>query len=415
MKDVPATLSAPQRSRGVALKVAQAPRGAIVMGGDYRGLALVRSLGRQQVPVWVIDQADQRLAGMSKYARRTLFYRDWEDGGGAAFLLELGRKHSLKGWLLFPTSDESVRLSAEHHEQLSEIYEMTVLPWEILRWAVDKGLMNQLSDQIGVDHPKTYYPFCAEELPSLELPFPVILKPTRRDNFNQLTAAKAWRADDIETLVAQYHKACQLLPPEMLMIQEFIPGGGETQFSYAGLWKDGQPVAFLVARRNRQFPVDFGRASTFVETVNEPRVIEPAVRFLKAIQYSGLVEVEFKQDSRTAKFNLLDINPRVWGWYSLCRRAGVDFAHILWQIYQDVPINEIHARTGERWVRLLPDFLASLREIQLGRLSVREYVRSLSGPKESAVFAADDPLPGLLEAPLLFYLFSKRLFRGKGI
>jgi predicted ATP-grasp superfamily ATP-dependent carboligase len=46
---------------------------------------------------------------------------------------------------------------------------------------------------------------------------------------------------------------------------------------------------------------------------------------------------------------------------------------------------------------------------------VREYVRSLTEPKESAVFAADDPLPGLLEAPLLSYLFIKRLFRGKGI
>src|SRR6202453_1007244 len=90
-------------------------------------------------------------------------------------------------------ANSSVGSRQAAHEQLAEIYEMTVLPWQILQWAVDKRLMNKLSDQIGVDHPKTYYPFCAEELASLELSFPVILKPTRRDNFNQLTAAKAWR------------------------------------------------------------------------------------------------------------------------------------------------------------------------------------------------------------------------------
>jgi D-aspartate ligase len=412
---MPTTLSAPHASRDVAIKVAQPPRGAIVMGGDYRGLALVRSLGRHKIPVWVINQADQRLAGASRYASRTLFYRDWEDEGGLSFLLELGRKHDLKGWLLFPTSDESVRLLALHHDQLSELYEMTVPPWQTLRWAVDKRLMHQLADQLGVDHAKTYYPCCVDEIASLKLSFPVIVKPTRRDKFNPLTAAKAWRADDLQTLISRYQEACQLLPPQMLMIQEIIPGRGETQFSYAALWKDGQPVASLVARRSRQYPVDFGRASTFVETVNEPRVIDPAVRFLKAIQYSGLVEVEFKQDLRTGEFNLLDINPRVWGWYSLCRRAGVDFVHILWQIYQNEPVTETHARIGERWVRLLPDFLASLKEIQLGHLPVREYFRSLAGPKESAIFVPDDPLPGLLEAPLLFYLFGKRFFRGKGI
>src|SRR5438046_1351736 len=51
--------------------------GALVMGGDYRGLALVRSLGRRGIPVCVIRQGDQRLAAISRYATRTLFYPRW--------------------------------------------------------------------------------------------------------------------------------------------------------------------------------------------------------------------------------------------------------------------------------------------------------------------------------------------------
>jgi D-aspartate ligase len=389
--------------------------GALVMGGDYRGLALVRNLGRHGVPVWVINQQDQRLAGASRYARRTLLFPSWQDKSGVEFLLELGQKHGLNGWLLFPTSDESVVLASSHHKLLAEQYQLTVPPWEELRWACDKRLMHQLADQIGVDHPRTYYPRCREDLASLDLTFPVILKPSSREQFNRLTAAKAWRADDMTILLDLFDEACKLLPPEMLMIQEVIPGGGEAQFSYAAVCKEGHPLASLVARRTRQFPMDFGRASTFVETVDDPGIADPAVRFLKAIRFTGLVEVEFKQDPRTGQFKLLDINPRVWGWYSLCEAAGVDFGYLLWLLHQGHPIPEVRSRVGVRWMRMSTDFLTSLREIWHGRMSVRDYLVSFRGPKASGIFASDDPWPGMLELPSLLYLLIKRAMRGRGI
>jgi len=38
-----------------------------------------------------------------------------------------------------------------------------------------------------------------------------------------------------------------------------------------------------------------------------------------------------------------------------------------------------------------------------GRLSLSSYLRSLRGPIEFALMAADDPLPGLLDLPLFVY------------
>ena len=66
------------------------------------------------------------------------------------------------------------------------------------------------------------------------------------------------------------------------MVQELVPGGGEAQFSYAALCRDGEPLAALTARRTRQYPADFGRASTYVETVEVPEVVEPSLRLLRA-------------------------------------------------------------------------------------------------------------------------------------
>jgi predicted ATP-grasp superfamily ATP-dependent carboligase len=39
----------------------------------------------------------------------------------------------------------------------------------------------------------------------------------------------------------------------------------------------------MTVRRRRQHPSDFGRASTFVETISLPELAEPSCRFLAAI------------------------------------------------------------------------------------------------------------------------------------
>jgi predicted ATP-grasp superfamily ATP-dependent carboligase len=55
------------------------------------------------------------------------------------------------------------------------------------------------------------------------------------------------------------------------------------------------------------------------------------------------------------------------------------------------------------------DIPAAIQEIRSGRLSLRTYLRSLRGPVESAIFALDDPAPGLLDLPLFACALAKRL------
>jgi predicted ATP-grasp superfamily ATP-dependent carboligase len=55
-----------------------------------------------------------------------------------------------------------------------------------------------------------------------------------------------------------------------------------------------------------------------------------------------------------------------------------------------------------------------MSELLRRRLSLREYLRSLRGPRTRAIFAADDPLPGLAELPLIVSILLRRLARGGG-
>ncbi|HKV60725.1 MAG TPA: ATP-grasp domain-containing protein [Candidatus Acidoferrum sp.] len=389
--------------------IASGTCGALVMGADYRALGVARSLGRRGIPVWVVKQGGHLVAASSRFVARRVPWPEGSDERKIDFLLELGATHQLDGWMLFPTDDYTVSLVSRNHEALAQRFRPTVSPWEQLRWTCDKRLLHQLARRVRVHQPWTVWPSTREELAAIDCPFPVILKPAVRLKPNSMAIPKAWRAENRKSLLALYDEASALVSPENLLVQEIVPGGGETQFSYAALCKDGSPLASIVARRTRQYPSDFGHFSTYVESVDHSQVVEPAERLLAATRFTGLVEVEFKRDPCNGQLKVLDINPRVWGWHTLCKRAGVDFPHLLWLLFRDEPVPRLRGRAGERWMHMSADLRVAVEEILRGRLSLRAYMRSLSGPMESAIFAWDDPLPGILDLPLFAWTACKRL------
>jgi D-aspartate ligase len=393
---------------------ARAHSGALVVGAEYRGLGVVRSLGRRGIPVWVLEHGDDVLASRSRYASRSLRLPEDDDDAQVRFLLELAEREGVEGWTLFPTGDETAALVARHHAALAARFVLTTPPWDTLRWAYDKRLTYRLARTLEVDAPRTWYPEPGADPGQLGVEFPAILKPAIKVDSNPLTTAKAWRVDDLDELRTRYAEACGFMDPQALVVQELVPGGGDTQLSYAALCEGGRPLADLVARRTRQYPPDFGRASTYVESVECPEIVGPSRLLLEEMRFDGLVELEYKLDRRDGRYKLLDINPRVWGWHTLCARAGVDFPFLAWQQAHGEPVPELHGRPGVRWVRLSTDLPTSVKQILRGRMSPLAYLRSLRGV-DGAIFASDDPLPGLVELPLLARVLVRRLRSGRPV
>lgn len=384
------------------------PGGVIVMGASYTALGVVRSLGRRGIPVVLLQHGDNTLAAFSRYVTRVLPRLD--GAGEVDSLLRMAKTEELRGWLLMPTADQSVALVARSYDLLATQYALATPPWASLGMVCNKYSLYQLAQALGIDQPWTFCPKGQQELEILDCPFPVIIKPAVREAMNPLTTAKAWRINNRQQLLARYGEASGFMPGELLMIQEIVPGGGETQFSYAALCSEGNVLASVVARRTRQFPIDFGRSSSFVETIQDPGLREPAIRLLAAVGMTGLVELEFKRDT-SGRFRLLDVNPRPWGWHTLCAHAGVDFPYLLWLLTCGESIPQVEAVPGISWVHLITDLLAGLQEIARGRLSLKSYVRSVRGRRVSAIFAIEDPVPGLLEAPLIAYGCAKQALR----
>jgi D-aspartate ligase len=388
--------------------------GAVVTGASYRALAVVRSLGRRGIPVRVVRSDEHAVASSSRYAGPRLHWpAEGGDDARFAFLAELAERDGLHGWVLIPTHDEEAALVARNHDALARCYRLTTPPWEVLCAAYDKRRTHELAARLGLSQPWTIFPAGPADLERADGRFPVVIKPAYKEQANRLTVDKAWRADEPEELRRRFEEACGLVDPSILMVQELVPGDGAAQLSFAALCADGAVLASLTARRLRQFPMDFGRASSHVETIEDPSLERDARRLLAAMRFTGLVEAEFKRDERTGENRLLDVNPRPWGWQSLCGRAGVDFPYLLWRMARGQPVPPAHARPGVRWVRMTTDLLAVAGEVRAGRLSARAYLRSLRRPLEFAVFAADDPLPSLVGPLATARLLAGRLAEGR--
>src|SRR6266478_6586046 len=386
--------------------------GALIVGGNINGLSIARSLGRNDVQVWVVSPPNIRLASFSRYTRRTLPWPTGDDETQAEYLLDIAARNNLDQWVLFPTSDETAALLSRFHSKLSRRFLVSAPTWNVLRWAYDKRLTYRLAADHHVDYPRTFYPLTDADLEGVTCEFPAILKPAVHASINRLTEDKAWRVANHEELLVRYREARDLMPADLILVQEMIPGGGESQFSYAALCSDGKPITSLTARRIRQYPIDFGYSSSFVETLDVPEIVEPSRRLLAAMRYTGLVEVEFKFDGPNGGYKLLDINPRLWTWSPLGGRAGMDFPYLLWQMMVGRTVTKRTGRAGARWVRMSTDIPAAIHEMLRGRLNLGAYLRSLRGPVEFALMAADDPLPGLLDLPLFAYKYFYNGYKG---
>jgi D-aspartate ligase len=387
-------------------------KGALILGGAHGSLEIARSLGRRGIPVWLVTY-DNPLATLSRFVERSFVWQEPRASDSVAYLTELAARHQLIDWVLFAGGDTEVRFIAQNHEALGAVYTLTTPAWNVVRWAYDKKSMNARAAELGLAHPLSQYPGARDDLAKLGIRYPAVLKPTAHEGRGAFGAAKAWRADDQHALAALYDKAVNVVGADSVMIQELIPGDGKTQFSYAAVWDRGAPVGSLVARRRRQYPIDFGFTSTLVETIALPEIEQAARRFLGSLDYHGLVEIEFKYDARDGLYKILDINARAWTWIGLGAAAGVDFSHLQWRLARGERPDPISARLGATWRYLSRDLVASAQEMFCGTLSPLDYLRSWQSSWSSAVFAWDDPWPAALDLPLVAARVAKRrLTRG---
>lgn len=371
------------------------------MGGHVQGLGIIRTYGKNGIPCYLLDSNNLNICKHSKYCNKFIKYNS--DQNFIDYLMDMHKKYNLQDWLLIPTDDKHVQLLSKNKKVLEKYYKVGVDDWNIVEKCYNKKITYQIVKKLGIDLPDTFYPTDFNDLINADIKFPCILKPAIMHKLYNQTRKKVYVCNNKNELSINYNKIISYIPPEEVIVQEIIPGDSNNQYSACFFYNRTKPVVSLLARRKRQYPLDFGSCTTFAETINDEYFLKTACDILNEINYWGLCEVEFKKDERTGTYKFLEINPRTWKWHYIANKSGSPF---LMSMYNMIYYNREIIRNewnSACWKDLITDTFVIMQLIFKSK-----FVKTNKKNVQYAVFDTEDLKPFIYELIYAPYLFFTR-------
>jgi predicted ATP-grasp superfamily ATP-dependent carboligase len=419
---------------------------ALVANAHVTGLAVARALSAHDVPVVALDRVGDGVAPPSTavdLAGAVTYPLD----DAAGFRADVERVAAATGHepVAFGCMDEWVLALAETRPAGVR------LPFApgTVAGVLDKERLYAAAARLDVPHPETYRlagvgdrsgvagaddgaspPLVAPETAVERLGFPLVAKPARKREFEELVGTNVVvveDADEFADVVAAARDA-----DVRLMAQEHVdavPGEDRSFASYRPLAAadggagaeagpgpaagaaatagvdDADGTVGMVGNPVVRHPRGLG-SSCLVDRVESPDVAARGLAVLRDAGYRGISEAEFVRDPARDEDVLLDVNTRPWKWIGLPVAAGFDLPGLAYldALGADAPADvaasvEAVAPVADRWVALR-DYLAELAgsPTMPDALSPAEWTALAAGePGEAgavaAVFDPADPGP----------------------
>lgn len=381
--------------------------GAIIIEGHVQGLANTRALGMEGIPVIVIDKTNC-IARYSRYCQKFFYCPDYQSDDFVDFLINLAQEEKLQDWVLIPSNDHAVYSISKNKEKLAVHFKTTLPEQETIDKIYNKANLLQLAEQEGVPIPKTWYLKDAKKIPT-NMEWPVLTKGKMGLSFYKKLKRKAFLADSIIELEPQLEQIAAVFPLENTFTQELIPFDGTNKtVSFTAFCETGEIKTYWMGEKLREHPVRFGTA-TFTKSVFEEACLIQSQKLLKALNYTGVCEVEYLKDPRDGQFKLIEINARTWLWVGHAIACGINFPLYIYRFLNNQKIDyPTNYPTNIKWINYLTDTPMSLKMLLSKEIGFAEWIKSYKGKKKNAIFNIRDMQPLFAFFILAFYLAKKR-------
>jgi D-aspartate ligase len=360
-----------------------------------QGLSNTRSLGEAGIPVFVVDKSNC-IARHSKYCKKFFKCPPFESDELADFLIALAKKEEIRGWLLLPSNDHAVLTLSRNKAMLKEHYNVITPGLEIIQDIYDKSRLLSVAREVGVPMPATYY---AEDIQQQNtgLRFPVLTKGRFGLDFYKAMGRKAFLSKTPDELWKHLALIDKHFPVGKTFTQELIPDDGTNKtISFAAFCDRGKILSYWMGEKIREHPARFGTA-TFARSILEPICYKQAIPLLRALNYTGVCEVEYLKDPRDGQYKLIEINARTWLWVELARQCGVDFARMAYDFMNQNHVNyPVDYDQTTCWINPFSDTVYAAQSMIRGNLRFKGYWKSLKdGKAVNALFYKNDNRPAL--------------------
>lgn len=384
---------------------------AIVFNCHYNGLSIIQELGRNGISSIALDNSRSvgTFSRYSKYCRCP--DASQEEDAFIEYLMEIGPLFAAPP-VLFPTNDQWVVAISKRKQLLQQYYLPCVADYEVVKLLIEKRLFYDWGYKHGYPVPRSWSFDEIEKISNSS--YPVVAKPEYRRIASNSSDQKKRGA-----LLDKYRLTVFREPAELnsfynqniglckeLIVQEYVQGLSDCMYTvgvYAN--EDHDVLGLFSGRKLRGYPPDVGDC-VVGQAEDVPEEIKKLVREMcKHLSYRGIAEFEFKKDSSTGGYVLIEINPRSWSWVGITPQCNVSLPLIA---YNDMvgkkakPYKESTAKSGDvKYVKILDDFVNCLHKNKKAgysqwHMSFGRWWKSIRASKVVfAGFAFDDPLPGI--------------------
>lgn len=352
--------------------------------GYKHTLGAVRSLGRRGVHVIAGSSSPLSQSFFSKYCREKVIYpQPRNEEAFSEFLLTYlqdGRAD-----VLLPIGYLATVALSKRKRLFDPYVRLPIAEYSSLGIAADKEKTMKFAEGLGISIPRTY------SSPEAVESFPVVVKGWR-------DSGKVTYVNSARELVA--------IGTEEAVIQEYIPGEG---YGFFALFNRGQPRAIFMHRRIREYPVT-GGPSTLAESIYDPVLESLGTRLLRSLNWHGVAMVEFKKDSRSGEYRLMEINPKFWGSLDLAIASGVDFPFLAARMALEGDVEPVMSyRSGVRFRWLLP---GDLLHLMARPASFGEFLRDFFDAQTETDIWLSDIMPNFLQLGETALQLVSRIRRG---
>lgn len=386
------------------------PPTAFIMNMFCTGLGIARTLGEHGVGVIGLS-AHRRIYGNFTRYGKTVSCPDSRDQPEELleFLLETGKRLGERA-VIFPTRDDDLVFLDRFREPLRPYFAPVIPESPALRACLNKWETYSWARTAGVATPRCWIIEGPEDLPRVlkELTYPCVLKPVashhwrRGGNWALVGGRKAVGIVSRDELQQEYDAVARA--DQRAIVQEMVPGGDEALVIAACyLDRDSNWVAGFNTQKLAQSPPGFG-TGYIVQSVNLPELVDPTLRLLQTMRFTGIAEVEYKWDSLSEEYKLIEVNPRPWDQHRLGPSCGVDLMYLAYCEYAGLPRPVFQYRASTcKWIAEDTLITTSLMMLWRRQTGLRSLFRLAKGRRIYAIWSAQDPLP------FIAYFFARFL------
>ena len=382
----------------------------LVLSGHTIALGVVRSLGSNGVPVYLVSYDKKDMAQKSRYLKGSFVLphpeKNTEDF--IAGLLKIGEQ--IGRAIIFPADDPTLVTLSQNLESLKTKFIVPTPDWSIIKKVINKDITYSIAEEVDVPIPKTFLLDKTVTVSSdliKDFRFPCLIKPVQSHTYYDVFKTKMAVVNNITELELNFNE-CKKYNIDVT-VQEIIVGETCQGLNFNSLFYNGKIKQGFTAYKVRMTDSDYGIPVVVRSREMIKELWEYSEKLLGKIGYEGYSCIEYKFDKRDGLYKLLEVNGRYNRSSLLSVKTGINFP---WIQYNYLVNNKdfIHRdyKKNYYYVDEFKDIQVNIKSVLTGKQNIIKFLKPYFSKNVLAIFSVKDPNPFIkhvLDAIKLLFKF----------